>query len=180
MKKYILLLVLISLLTSCTPDISISSNIEEYEDYKDEVYNSSLVLPTLNTLGDYRDISINYYSEDGGIYTIDSIVLLLTYSSADFYIKKEEVLSTLTLLDESIIEENGIIYVMEPQFTYMEFDIYVIDHEEFTYISNYGMIGFNEETYQIAFLYIDNPEIGSNAYDTMDEYMIENFIFELK
>mgnify|MGYP006883116553 CR=1 FL=1 len=166
--KNIMLLFLMVTLTGCSEIVETDSS--QYESYVEDVVNSSYLMPDLGDLGDYRKIKTTYYLSSSRAY--ETISLIVEYEEEEYIKQKEIAVDGLSFLTESKQnEKTGVIYVMEPTFEYNGYTISVVNNEDFIYICNYGMFGYNDETFELVYLYVNSPEICSNKDDSMEEYM---------
>lgn len=175
--KYVLVFVLLILLCSCSPfEYELKQDIDSYEEYVQATRNSNIVMPELDNYESYDDVKVNYYFEIGG-YDLHTISLIICFTDEEEYLsEKETVLKEFEFVNEDIIVYDKL--ALPKEFSYNGFTISPIDDEDFTYLSNFGMVGFDDENYKIVYMYIDNPEINHNPFNTTEEYLDFYFRFQ--
>lgn len=153
-------------------------NIDEYEEYIEKVTMSNTLLPTEEELKNSENVQVYYHEKNGFIaYTYYTISLFLQYNDDDYLVEKSKILEEHNFISEPIVR-NDIVYLHEPSFEYAGFKISVVDNVEYTYLKNYGMVGFNDETNSIVYLFVYDPEIGFISDETIQDYLESYFIFE--
>lgn len=160
-------------LTGCSEVVETDSS--QYESYVEDVVNSGYLMPNLVDLGDYLDIDTVYFLSSGRAY--ETISLIVEYEEAEYFIQKETALNSMSFLTESVVEPGNYVVILEPVFEYKGFTISVVDDDNYRYICNYGMFGYNDETNELIYLYVNSPEICSNEDDSMEEYM--DYVFRI-
>lgn len=171
--KNITLLLLLMTLAGCSEIVETDSS--QYESYVEDVVNSSYLMPDLDDLGDYLEIETVYFLSSSRAY--ETISLTVEYKEEEYFKQKEIAVDGLSFLTESVVEPGNYVVILEPVFEYKGFTISVVDNQDFNYICNYGMFGYNDETFELIYLYVNSPEICSNEDDSMEEYM--DYVFRI-
>lgn len=159
----------ISLLLDTYPPLL--TNINNYDEYVDEVYNAETFMPSFESLPDYESIEVYYDNRSS-----KSISLSITYDEIDYKDAKMAILEQYTALEEESLVRDGVYLIQSTKFEYGSYTVLVIDNENFDYPSNFGMIGYSDEHNSITFLFFYDRSRGQISYD-MADFVDENFKF---
>lgn len=159
----------------------IKSDINQYEKDLQEIANASILMPKLDSLSGYTDIEYTYkikcYSTLVGFYS-DAFALFVTYDQNHYNAVKGTILSEYTFLEEPVMRSADTYELPVTEFEYKGYCFKIVpDKEYINYCAckSFMMIGFNDETSRIVYMYyydfdIDYlAEVGENLEEEMCE-----------
>lgn len=149
------------------------NDIKKYEEYILKVEHSRPFMPFLENLEDYETINCYYKYIDGIIYRFHTINLIIDYHEEIYAQKKQEILGKYYFLNKPMPDSinKGEYYIPEPEFIYNNYTIKVVEDQDFSYSRWFGMIGYNDDDYNLSYLFfygVDNNHI-KNSIDFMEE-----------
>jgi hypothetical protein len=166
---FILIVVLIST-SGCTyEDKVIYNEIEDYQQCINDVEESDEFMPNLDSLTKHTTIEL-YCKENIGLTT--TINLIVTYSEANYYLEKENLLMTYDFLLQPLYDSDRV-FISEPEFIFNGFNIKVVYNSNYNYPEEFGMIGFNDEEYQVAYMFHSDRSYNTLGTDVEDASMVE-------
>jgi hypothetical protein len=171
----LLCVLIISMMVSYFLDINppLLTDINKYNEYVDEIYNADAFMPSLDNLPDYASLEVYYDNGDS-----KSISLSITYDESSYESSKETILNWYSFL-ETPIEGNGYYKIPNNDFHLKTYHIQVVNNDDFSYPSNFGMIGYSDDYNTITFLFFYDRSRGQISYD-MADFVDENFKFPIE
>lgn len=166
---------LISLVLSSCSNWTVERYIYEYHREK---YEAEDFLPS--GFASYDSVYYNHDKKLLLIFMTDTMTVKVKYD--DFYVaKKQEVEETYKFLNEPVSADMSGEYYAVPvtEFEYKGFHMRVADGGE--YPKKFGIVGYNDETKEIAYLWINDPDLGyisepgENKEQAMIEFVENNF-----
>lgn len=159
----------------------VKTNIDQYEKDLQEIVNAAQYMPELDSLHGYTDIEYTYktrcYSTLAGFYS-DAFALFVTYDQNQYIKEKETILSEYTFLDEPVMRYVDTYELPVTEFEYKGYHFKIVPDQEyidFCACKSFMMIGFNDDTSRIVYMYyydfdIDYiAEVGENLEEEMCE-----------
>ena len=137
-----------------------SFDIDRYEEYVNRLSRCCrYFMPSLDSLTDYKDISVSLTSSDYTLGKKDTnpygLILFVSYDEEIFDSKKDEISQNYIFVNTPIISEYNDDDILMPaiDIVYCDYRIRVVYDNDFYYPKYFGMIGINENNYTIAYLY---------------------------
>ena len=137
----------------------IETDISKYSENLQGIGSAERMMPSLESLGDYVSLEYTYkvhcYSTFVGFFS-DGYELCVTYDESQYETKKAEVLSSYDFLQEPVIAEDGDYLIPLTELHYKGFTLKIVpDETQFTYCpcKSFMMVGYNDATNQIVYLY---------------------------
>ena len=164
-KRRLGLLVLSLLLTGCSETtLNTSYDVNKYYEYVDRCARAGKqFMPVLGSFSDYNDISVSLTTSSHSLGHKDTIpyglMLFVSYDVDIFEVKKEEVNQNYSFVEEPIIDNDDDILMPAIDVLFYGYRIRVVKNEQFYYPKNFGMIGINEDTQTIAYMYYEENDI---------------------
>ena len=159
-KRIVCLLLIISclLLTGCGDSKSvISTDIDTYTRDCESVENASVLMPDLADLGAYTELKYTYQeTTEGVIFTTRGLALFVKYDQETYNKQKADALSAHIFLEESVMDDEGDHYIIPcTEFEYKGYLMMIVPDDDFTFspCKSFMMLGFNDETCVITYLY---------------------------
>lgn len=172
-KKLLLLSLIFFLLISIYGCRKVYSDLSDYQYYIEKIPNANDFMPDLSTLPESHLISVYYYEHLG-----QSLNLVITYTAVTYLSARDSIINSYTFLDNPLVE-NDYFLIPEVEFQYLTFTIKVVNDNYFNYPEFFGMIGYSDSTYQIAFLYFCDNSLDrlSNNPGRMSRFIESEFRF---
>lgn len=158
------------LLSACS---QVYTNSDEYVDYVSLVSGSDIFMPKLSDLPQYQSVDIYYFERLG-----TSINLIITFSAETYESAKEAIFESHLFLDEPLME-HGYYTIPEVEFEYQAFIIKVVSDDNFDYPEQFGMLGYSDTKFQIAFLFFYDMHLHelSGSSGRMGRFVRDEFRF---
>lgn len=168
------------------------TDLKNYELYKNnlkiphesEPYAAEAVeefLPDLKDLGNNESIELYVLQFSKNVKNELSLNLTVTYSDEIYLERKQELINNMNFVSKPIIYgDDKIFSLSQYECQYKGFEIKIVECKYFIYCSCFGMIGFNDETRQISWLfYRDSHDTRMDANNrTFEQWLDMNFRFE--
>lgn len=160
---------------------SINTDLEWYPSARIGTGNAQQFLPTLEELGTDCKIDFTYKKTSYYIFTTYGIALFVQYDSEDYGEKKSETLGKYQFLDAPAVDFSGDIQLTE-SVDYRGFHFQIAPDPEYIYFQDtpeyrehhscksFVMIGTNDDTHTIAYLYFFDPDVDYIATEDEDPY----------
>lgn len=159
----------------------VRTDINQYETDLQQISNAAILMPKLDSLSGYTDIEYTYkikcYSTLVGFYS-DAFALFVTYDQDQYKTEKEKILSEYDFLEEPVMRSSDTYELPVTEFEYKGYCFKIVPDKEyidFCACKSFMMIGFNDETSRIVYMYyydfdIDYiAEVGENLEEAMSE-----------
>lgn len=162
------------------------TDFENYEAYKQDLKTSpaqgeavDVFLPEAEELGDYEDVEL-YVLRLSKSYDADlSLNLIVTYPEDVYRTAKGELSKRTEYVSEPVVYgENRVVSFLQYECQYRGFDIKIVKNEFFSYCGYFGLLGFNDETGQIAWMFYRNSANTSLMDDPWEEWLDAYFRFD--
>ncbi|MTI67986.1 MAG: hypothetical protein FH753_15495 [Firmicutes bacterium] len=180
MKKKYIIIILISFVLCFTGCSKSSTNIENYLNSGSLIdLNAKDIMPNLNDLPKYQNITYKYTHKSIFIFESDSVALIVNYDDKTFKKEKEKLAKKYIFLDQkydlSAYESE---VIPEYEFTINSYNFNVVvgkgkDNTQFP--KSFGMIGISEEKKSIAYLYFYDMDLDFIG-EKNDRYPMANFV----
>ncbi len=172
MKKFICILMTLSLLLCCTGCISYNnhtSDLEEYSDYLGKVHLSEQHMPTLEEVGEYSDIEITYNFDFVLMFETNTVGLFLSYDEAEYAVQKNRISSNYEFFspDDEDLESD-----CDASVNGYDINLVRADYEYDTYKTGL-LIGTDDENCRICYLFYLDTDL--DVLDDLDSYIEEHF-----
>lgn len=151
-----ILLLLISLLIPSTVD----TDIGQYETYRQELNYAVDFMPSLDALGEYEELHFGYQETSQFIFCPKTMSLTAQYDAAEYEVVKQQMLNSYNSLDEPVVDTDGDV-LLDDFFMRNGYDFHGVParaadtHSACKY---FGLLGFNDDTCSIAWLYYDDVD----------------------
>ncbi|GAA0181135.1 hypothetical protein SH2C18_37090 [Clostridium sediminicola] len=165
MKTKYLFIVLISVLLCITGCNKSSSNIKNYLQTGTKIdSNAKEVMPNLDDLPEFQNISYKYTHKSMFIFESDSVALIVNYDDETFKSEKDKLADNYIFLDEKVNfdhnENNYIIPEYEFSINSYTFKVVAGDEKSNTQLpKSFGMVGTSEDKKSIAYLYFYDADL---------------------
>ena len=191
MKKIIKVLIVI--LSICTLIIGgffwllvgsyerISRDIDHYEADLQQISNASKLMPKLDSVNGCTDINYTYkircYSTLAGFYS-DAFALFITYDQNQYNTIKGKILSGYDFLEKPVMRSSDTYELPVAEFEYKGYYFKIVpDKEYIDYCAckSFMLIGFNDETSRIVYMYYYDFDIDyiAEVGDDLEQQMCE-------
>lgn len=166
---------LICILSSCSSNSDkVFDNINEYENYVDQIYEYDDFFPTIGEIGTIENSEV-VFIEKTGLVMSKSLMIRMKLSPSEYQNFISNQLNEYKFFTESIKNKYGNV-VMDYEFAYNDFQFYIINNDNFIYPKLFGMIGISNDEYEIIFMmyYNDDRDIISD----FESFIESNFQVE--
>lgn len=145
----------------------------DYQEYIDQVPKANIFMPEFDALPEYQSISVYYYEHLG-----QSINLIVTYSAESYESARDTIFDSFVYLEEPL-KKMDFYLIPEVEFQYLSFTIKVVSNDDFEYPEQFGMIGYSDSSYQIAFLFFYDLSLDrlSDSSGRMSRFIESEFFF---
>ena len=153
--------ILLFVLSSCDKTYT---DIDEYNQYLDDIQGSDLFMPQLNTLGNCVSTEVLYYDSLG-----ESVSLICYYQEEDFEVYLDAINNDYRFLENPIVDEQGEVDIPSVDFEYGNFRFRVVQDEYFEYPEEFGMIGISDDEHAVAYVFFHDESL--SFITSMDDFM---------
>jgi hypothetical protein len=147
------------------PKIDIKTEINNYVADCEAVKNASVFMPDLENLGEYTDMQYTYqvtcYSRTLG-FCSDGLALFVRYDAQTYAEEKERVLASYEFLEEPVMGGSETYELPLTEFEYRGYSMQIVPDEEFIDFGackSFMILGTNDETHSIVYLYFYDPDL---------------------
>ena len=126
-----------------------------YEMYRTELHYAEEFLPAQNEFSSAKAVHYSYQKNFMLMFISKTVAVTAQYSP-DVYTKIKEALpNQYDFLDEPMLYYNDANNLLDDAFTYMGYDFQVVSYNDCKY---FGMVGTNDDTCSIAYLYYSDTD----------------------
>ncbi len=150
----------------------IDTDFSNYEMYRSELYYAEDFLPAHGELASAKDLHFAYQKNFKFIFISKTVAVTVRHTPEEYLKAKEYLAQRYAFLDAPRLylysAENE--YELDNAFVYKDYDFHVVAYDGCRY---FGMIGTNDETHSIAYLYYSDTDrdLIARADDDLDQEM---------
>lgn len=156
---WFLLMILITELIPPTVDTDIGN----YETYRQELNYASEFMPELDELREFDELKFGYQETTQFLFLSKTASLTVQYSPDDYLQAKESVMQAYDFLDAPFREQDDYYiasrtsndYLLDDAFSYKGYNFRVVNYDGCKF---FGMVGTNDDTCSIAYLYYSDTD----------------------
>lgn len=174
------LIVLVLLLVGCT---RASTNIEDYMNTGKRIdANAKDVMPSIEDLQVYEDVSFVYTNISLYVFESDSFVLDVKYDAKTYEKEKANVVANYNFLAEPLASpvSEGEYLIPDVEFNVNSYTFKVVsgnDDDNTQFPKSFGMIATSDDELSIAYLYFHDFDLDMIS-NGMEDFVADNFEYE--
>lgn len=131
------------------------TDFSNYEMYRSELHYAEDFLPPQSELMSADNLHFAYQENSMAIFISKTIAVTVQYSPAEYEVAKQNIAAEYVFLDAPIPYHSEGAYELDNAFSYRGYDFQVVPYLDCRY---FGMIGINDDTYSIAYLYYSDTD----------------------
>lgn len=147
-------------------------NLDNYEMYRAQLHYAEDFLPAQNELANAKDLRFAYQDNIMAIFVSKTVALSVQYTPEEYLRTKESITQRYDFLDAPMLHRGDNNYKLDNAFTYKEYDFRVVSYG-YVGCQYFGMVGTNNNTCSIAYLYYSDPDLDyiAHADEDLDQEM---------
>lgn len=150
-----LLLIGITIYSAFNTISKTDTDFSNYEIYRSELHYAEDFLPAQSELMSADNLHFAYQKNFIAIFISKTIAVTVQYSPAEYEVAKQSIAAEYVFLDAPIPYHSEGAYELDNTFSYRGYDFQVVPYLDCKY---FGMIGINDDTHSIAYLYYSDPD----------------------
>ncbi|MCM1989555.1 hypothetical protein [Oceanirhabdus seepicola] len=181
MRKKYLIIILIAFVLCITGCSKSSSNIENYLNSGTTIdSNAKDIMPNLDDLPEYQNISYKYTHKSMFIFESDSVALIVNYDDKTYKSEKDKLAKKYTFLEEKVDSDydESKYFIPEYEFSINSYTFKVVAYNKKSnteFPKSFGMIGTSEEKKSIAYLYFCDFDLDCIGQEN-DKHPMADFV----
>lgn len=147
-------------------------NLDNYEMYRAQLHYAEQFLPAQNELANAKDLRFAYQYNIVAIFVSKTVALSVQYAPEEYLRAKESITQRYEFLDAPMLQRGDNNYILDNAFTYKGYDFRVVSYG-YGGCRYFGMIGTNDDTCSIAYLYYSDTDrdLIARADENLDQEM---------
>lgn len=131
------------------------TDFSSYEMYRSELHYAEEFLPAQGELVTAKDLHFAYQKNFKFIFISKTVAVTVQYSSEEYLNAKEHIAQRYNFLNAPMLYHRDNDYLLDNAFTYKGYDFCVVSYDGCRY---FGMVGTNDDTCSIAYLYYSDTD----------------------
>lgn len=150
-----LLLFGVVIYSSFDPISKTDTNWNNYDMYRTELHYAEEFLPSQNELANAKAVHFSYQKNFMLMFISKTVAVTVQYTPEEYLSAKESITQRYDFLDAPMLYSRDNDYELDNAFTYKGYDFRVVSYDSCRY---FGMVGINDDTCSIAYLYYSDTD----------------------
>ena len=165
-----LLLFGVVIYSSFDPISKTDTNWNNYDMYRTELHYAEEFLPSQNELANAKAVHFSYQKNFMLMFISKTVAVTVQYTPEEYLSAKESITQRYDFLDAPMLYSRDNDYELDNAFTYKGYDFRVVSYDSCRY---FGMVGINDDTCSIAYLYYSDTDRDfiARADENLDQEM---------
>ena len=165
-----LLLFGVVIYSAFNPIIKTDTNWNNYEMYRTELHYAEEFLPSQNEFSNAKAVHFSYQKNFMLMFISKTVAVTVQYTPEEYLRAKESITQRYDFLDAPMLYHRDNDYELDNSFTYKGYDFCVVSYASCRY---FGMVGTNDDTCSIAYLYYSDTDRDyiAHADEDLDQEM---------
>lgn len=165
-----LLLFGVVIYSSFDPISKTDTNWNNYDMYRTELHYAEEFLPSQNELANAKAVHFSYQKNFMLMFISKTVAVTVQYTPEKYLSTKESITQRYDFLDAPMLYHRDNDYLLDNAFAYKGYDFRVVSYDSCRY---FGMVGINDDTCSIAYLYYSDTDRDfiARADENLDQEM---------
>jgi len=146
------------------------TNWNNYDMYRTELHYAEEFLPSQNEFSNTKAVHFSYQKNFMLMFISKTVAVTVQYTPEEYLGAKESIIQRYDFLDVPMLYHRDNNYELDNAFTYKGYDFCVVSYGGCKY---FGMVGTNDDTCSIAYLYYSDTDLDyiAQADEDLDQKM---------
>ena len=156
--------------SAVNPISKTDTNWNNYNMYRTELHYADEFLPSQNEFSTAKAVHFSYQKNFMLMFISKTVAVTVQYTPEEYLRAKESITWRYDFLDAPMLCSYDDEYELDNAFTYKDYDFSVISYDSCRY---FGMVGVNDDTCSIAYLYYSDTDLDyiAQADEDLDQKM---------
>jgi hypothetical protein len=146
------------------------TNWNNYDMYRTELHYAEEFLPSQNEFSNTKAVHFSYQKNFMLMFISKTVAVTVQYTPEEYLGAKESITERYDFLDAPLLYHRDNDYELDNAFSYMGYDFCVVSYDGCRY---FGMVGTNDDTCSISYLYYSDTDLDyiAQADEDLDQKM---------
>ena len=146
------------------------TNWNNYDMYRTELHYAEEFLPSQNEFSNTKAVHFSYQKNFMLMFISKTVAVTVQYTPEEYLGAKESITQRYEFLDAPMLQRGDNNYELDNAFTHTGYDFCVVSYDGCKY---FGMVGTNDDTCSIAYLYYSDTDLDyiAQADEDVDQKM---------
>lgn len=148
------------------------TNWNNYDMYRTELHYAEEFLPSQNEFSNTKAVHLSYQKNFMLMFISKTVAVTVQYTPEEYLGAKESITQRYEFLDAPMLQRGDNNYILDNAFTYKGYDFRVVSYG-YGGCKYFGMVGTNDDTCSIAYLYYSDTDLDyiAQADEDLDQKM---------
>lgn len=148
------------------------TNWNNYDMYRTELHYAEEFLPSQNEFSNTKAVHFSYQKNFMLMFISKTVAVTVQYTPEEYLGAKENITQRYEFLDAPMLQRGDNNYILDNAFTYKGYDFRVVSYG-YGGCKYFGMVGTNDDTCSIAYLYYSDTDLDyiAQADEDLDQKM---------
>lgn len=148
------------------------TNWNNYDMYRTELHYAEEFLPSQNEFSNTKAVHFSYQKNFMLMFISKTVAVTVQYTPEEYLGAKESITQRYEFLDAPMLQRGDNNYILDNAFTYKGYDFRVVSYG-YGGCKYFGMVGTNDDTCSIAYLYYSDTDLDyiAQADEDLDQKM---------
>ncbi|MBR6668425.1 MAG: hypothetical protein IKL25_08715 [Clostridia bacterium] len=148
------------------------TNWNNYDMYRTELHYAEEFLPSQNEFSNTKAVHFSYQKNFMLMFISKTVAVTVQYTPEEYLGAKESLTQRYEFLDAPMLQSGDNNYILDNAFTYKGYDFRVVSYG-YGGCKYFGMVGTNDDTCSIAYLYYSDTDLDyiAQADEDLDQKM---------
>lgn len=148
------------------------TNWNNYDMYRTELHYAEEFLPCQNEFSNTKAVHFSYQKNFMLMFISKTVAVTVQYTPEEYLGAKESITQRYEFLDAPMLQRGDNNYILDNAFTYKGYDFRVVSYG-YGGCKYFGMVGTNDDTCSIAYLYYSDTDLDyiAQADEDLDQKM---------
>ena len=148
------------------------TNWNNYDMYRTELHYAEEFLPSQNEFSNTKAVHFSYQKNFMLMFISKTVAVTVQYAPEEYLRAKESITQRYEFLDAPMLQRGDNNYILDNAFTYKGYDFRVVSYG-YGGCKYFGMVGTNDDTCSIAYLYYSDTDLDyiAQADEDLDQKM---------
>lgn len=158
--------------SSFNPISKTDTNWNNYDMYRTELHYADEFLPSQNEFSNTKAVHFSYQKNFMLMFISKTVAVTVQYTPEEYLGAKESITQLYEFLDAPMLQRGDNNYILDNAFTYKGYDFRVVSYG-YGGCKYFGMVGTNDDTCSIAYLYYSDTDLDyiAQADEDLDQKM---------